>query len=146
MLQIWYVLHDSSEPLELVRREQILLFLEAAVWGRVHFFMLRTNLYPWLGLTKAERVQEMYNYIFKKKNLKKKNIRKHFCITAPCIRYLNFLFKKDLKPQCFKIKSEKKKGCFSFICFSLCLLFNSWLSWTTINDTHSHKMFPLSFL
>lgn len=67
MLQIWYMLHDSSEPLELVRREQILLFLEAAVWGRVHFFMLRTNLYPWLGLTKAERVQEMYNYIFKKK-------------------------------------------------------------------------------
>lgn len=60
MLQIRYMLNDSSEPLELVRREQILLFLEAAVWGRGHFFfMLRTNLYPWLGLTKAERVQEM---------------------------------------------------------------------------------------
>lgn len=53
------MLNDSSEPLELVCREQTLLFVEAAVWGRGHFVMLHTNLYPWLGLTKAERVQEM---------------------------------------------------------------------------------------
>jgi len=53
------MLNDSSEPLELVRRAQILLFSEAAVWDRGSFFMLRTSLYPWLGLTKAERVQEM---------------------------------------------------------------------------------------
>lgn len=32
------MLNDSSEPVELVCREQILLFLEAAVWGRGHFF------------------------------------------------------------------------------------------------------------
>lgn len=85
------MLHDSSEPLELVRRERILLFLEAAVWGRVHFFMLRTNLYPWLGLTKAERVQEMYNYIFKKK-LKKKKYSQTFLYYCPLHTILEFPF------------------------------------------------------
>lgn len=79
---------------------------------------------------------------FLKKKIKKKNIHKHFCITAPCIWYLNFLFKKDLKPQCFKIKSEKKVGFLLFV--FRCVFCSIPDSWTTINDTHSHKMFPLS--
>lgn len=39
------MLSDSSEPLQLVSREQILLVLEPAVWGGV-IFMLHTSLYP----------------------------------------------------------------------------------------------------
>lgn len=58
-----------------------------------------------------------YRITFLKKKIKK-NTHKHFCITAPCIWYLNFLFKKDLKPQCFKIKSEKRLF-FFYLCFAV---------------------------
>lgn len=118
MLQIWYMLNDSSEPLELVRRKQILLFLEAAVWGRGHFFLCCIPIcIHGLALPKQKGCRKCRITFLKKKN--KKNIHKHFCITAPCIWYLNFLFKKDLKPQCFKIKSEKKR--LFFFCFFRCV-------------------------
>lgn len=115
------MLTDSSEPLELGRREQILLSLEAAVWGRGHFLCCIPICIHGLALPKQKGCRKCrITFLKKKKN------HKHFYITAPCIWYLNFLFKKDLKPQCFKIKLEKKVG-FLFICFSPCLLFNSWL-------------------
>lgn len=51
------MLNDSSEPVELVHRDPFIL--GGCSLGQGSFFMLLTNLYPWLGLTKAKRVQQM---------------------------------------------------------------------------------------
>lgn len=71
MLQIWYMLNDSSEPVELVCREQILLFLEAAVWGRGHFFLCCVPIcIHGLALPKQKGCRK-YRITFLKKIIKK---------------------------------------------------------------------------
>lgn len=92
--------------------------------GRGHFLCCFPVCIRGLALPKQKgcrkcRITLFFSFLFFFLRKEIKNIHKHFCITAPCLWYLNFLFKKDLKPQCFKIKSVKKRLFFFYLFFAV---------------------------